>query len=73
MALTISGIDLFKLSIPLKRPFAIADLYALKGIASPQYSPDGKYLFFQRKVGGNTDIYWVDARVLEALRPKELR
>jgi hypothetical protein len=33
-------------------------------------SPDGKYLFFQRKVDGNTDIYWVDARVIETLRPK---
>jgi hypothetical protein len=38
----------------------------------PKVSPDGKYLFFQRKVDGNTDIYWVDARVIEALRPKEL-
>ena len=24
-------------------------------------SPDGKYLFFQRKVDGNTDVYWVEA------------
>ncbi len=38
----------------------------------PKVSPDGKYLFFQRKVDGNTDIYWVDARVIEALKPKEL-
>ena len=36
----------------------------------PKVSPDGKYLFFQRKVGGNTDIFWVDARIIEALRPK---
>ena len=28
-------------------------------------SPDGKYLFFQRKVDGNTDIYWVDAMVID--------
>jgi len=28
-------------------------------------SPDGKYLFFQRKVDGNTDIYWVDATVID--------
>ena len=28
-------------------------------------SPDGKYLFFQRKVDGNTDIYWVDAKVID--------
>ena len=39
----------------------------------PKASPDGKYLFFQRKVDGNTDIYWVDARVIEALTPKDLR
>jgi hypothetical protein len=36
----------------------------------PKVSPDGKYLFFQRKVDGNTDVYWVEARVIEALRPK---
>jgi len=36
----------------------------------PKVPPDGKYLFLQRKVDGNTDIYWVDARVLEPLRPK---
>ena len=36
-------------------------------------SPDGRHLFFQRKVNGNTDIYWVDARVIEAVRPTELR
>ena len=27
-------------------------------------SPDGKYLFFQRHVEGNTDVYWVDAGVI---------
>ena len=39
----------------------------------PKVSPVGKYLFFQRKVDGNTDVYWVDARVIEALRPKDPR
>ena len=29
---------------------------------------DRKFLFFQRKVDGNTDIYWVDAKILEALK-----
>lgn len=33
----------------------------------PKVSPDGKYLFFQRKVDGNTDIYWVDAKVIKAV------
>ncbi len=32
-------------------------------------SPDGKYLFFTSGRGGADDIYWVDARVFEALRP----
>ena len=36
-------------------------------------SPDAKFLFFQRKIDGNTDIYWVDAKVIaqakEVTRP----
>jgi hypothetical protein len=32
-------------------------------------SPDGRFLFFARVVGGNADIYWVDASVLDAYRP----
>jgi hypothetical protein len=31
-------------------------------------SPDGKFLFFQRKADGNTDIFWVDAQATEAPR-----
>ncbi|MBN1940035.1 MAG: PD40 domain-containing protein [Candidatus Aminicenantes bacterium] len=31
-------------------------------------SPDGKYLFFQRKVDGDTDIYWVDAKIVHDLK-----
>jgi hypothetical protein len=30
-------------------------------------SPDGKFLFFQRKVNRNTDIFWVDAKIIETL------
>lgn len=33
-------------------------------------SPDGKFLFFHRRVNGNGDIYWVDAGILDAFRPK---
>jgi hypothetical protein len=34
-------------------------------------TPDGKYMFFNRNVGdGNTDIFWVDTRVIDNLRPK---
>ncbi|UCE19602.1 MAG: PD40 domain-containing protein [Gemmatimonadota bacterium] len=32
-------------------------------------SPDGKYLFYLR----NRDIYWVDARIIEALKPEDLK
>jgi len=34
-------------------------------------SPDGKYFFFHRSFGGDTgDIYWVDAQIIETLRPQ---
>jgi hypothetical protein len=33
-------------------------------------TPDGKYLFFYRDISpGNLDIYWVDAKVIDTLRP----
>lgn len=33
----------------------------------PYVSPDGKYFFFHR----NNDIYWVSAKIIEDLKPKE--
>jgi hypothetical protein len=35
-------------------------------------TPDGKYILFNRGMddAGNIDIYWVDAQIIEALRPK---
>jgi len=30
-------------------------------------SPDGKYLFFTSKRAGEGDIFWVDAKIIEAL------
>ena len=34
-------------------------------------TPDGKYLFFNRNMGpDNTDTFWVDAQIIENLRPK---
>ncbi len=34
-------------------------------------SPDGKYFFFNRKMSAeDSDIYWVDAQIIESLRPK---
>ncbi|KNC69183.1 PD40 domain-containing protein [Pseudoalteromonas ardens] len=38
--------------------------------ASASVTPDGKYLFFNRDVGDKEgDVYWVDAQVIEVLRP----
>lgn len=46
--------------------------------ASGYVSPDGKYLFFNRKPVRDTDgtqpegdIYWVDAKIIETLKPKQ--
>lgn len=43
----------------------------------PQVTPDGKYLFFNRMVPSATgdtdrqsDLYWIDAQIIETLRPK---
>ncbi|MEP2101669.1 MAG: serine hydrolase [Parasphingorhabdus sp.] len=39
--------------------------------ASAYVTPDGKYLFFNRTVPpAEGDIYWVDAQIIENLRPK---
>ncbi|PKV50929.1 WD40 repeat protein [Aquimarina sp. MAR_2010_214] len=39
--------------------------------ASAYVTPDGKYIFFNREVSsGNGDIFWVDAQIIETLRPK---
>jgi len=35
----------------------------------PMLSPDGKYLFFSSGRNGTPDIFWVDARVIEAFKP----
>lgn len=34
-------------------------------------SPDGQYLFFTRNITGRGDIYWVEAGIIEEMRPKE--
>lgn len=34
-------------------------------------TPDGKYFFFNRKIGPeDSDVYWVDAQIIENLKPK---
>ena len=43
--------------------------------AGPKVTPDGRYLFFVRNMGSdmfeNVDIFWVDAQIIETLRPKK--
>ncbi|NVJ97308.1 MAG: PD40 domain-containing protein [Alphaproteobacteria bacterium] len=35
-------------------------------------TPDGKYLFFNRSIDpDNTDTYWVDAKIIEEMRPRQ--
>ena len=34
----------------------------------PNVTPDGKYFFFTTNKTGNRDIYWVDAKIIDALK-----
>ncbi len=39
---------------------------------TPMVTPDGKYLFFTRGDGIDSDIYWVDAKVIENIKNSNL-
>ncbi|MFC1493132.1 ankyrin repeat domain-containing protein [candidate division KSB1 bacterium] len=39
----------------------------------PIVSPDNKYLFFNSQRAGNSDIYWVNAEIIESLKPEGIR
>ncbi len=39
----------------------------------PCVTPDGKHLFFASDRNGNFDYYWVDARIIDELRPRDLK
>ncbi len=39
----------------------------------PYLTLDGKYFFFTSNKPGNREIYWVDAKVIEVLKPKVLK
>jgi len=48
------------------------------GEGGPQVTPDGKYIFFNRmvpnangKAGSQSDLYWINAQLIEDLRPKQ--
>jgi len=40
---------------------------------TPVITSDGKYLFFASDRSGNDEIYWADAKIIEDLKPKELK
>jgi Tol biopolymer transport system component len=47
-----------------------------KRVLCPAVTPDGKYFFFTRKDSeedGWGNIYWVDAKIIEDFKPKELK
>ena len=39
----------------------------------PMISPDSKYLFYSNSTNENDDIYWVDAKIIEELKPNKLK
>ncbi len=41
----------------------------------PTLSPDGKYFLFNRRnvITGKSNIYWVDAKIIEELKPDDLK
>lgn len=43
------------------------------GTRFARLSPDGRYLFFTKIYGGRDDIYWVNAAVIDELRPPGLK
>jgi len=41
--------------------------------STPVVSPDGKYLFFMSRRNGIGEFFWVDAKIINDLKPKELK
>jgi hypothetical protein len=39
----------------------------------PYITSDGKYLFFSNDSAGNLEIYWVDSKIIQNLKPQELK
>jgi Tol biopolymer transport system component len=55
-------------------PIPMGDLINSTGSENrPYVTNDGRFLFYTSTVGGNRDIYWVDANVIEDLKPKEFK
>jgi Tol biopolymer transport system component len=54
-----------KIKMPVQSPVVI--------MGAPRITPDGKYLFFCYFDGKGHMVYWGSARIIEDLRPKELK
>ncbi len=50
-----------------------AEINSDKSENRPYVSPDGRYLFYTSTKRGNRDIYWVNAGIIEDLKPDELK
>jgi WD40-like Beta Propeller Repeat len=53
-----------KTGTPVKTPSVI--------MGAPRISPDGKYLFFSYFNGKAHMVYWISAKIIEEMRPKDL-
>jgi hypothetical protein len=51
-------------------PVDLNDKYGIKGMC-PMVTKDGKYLFYLDYVNSRSQPFWVSARFIEELRPKE--
>lgn len=51
-------------AVPMAREVPLCGKARLPGL-----SPDGRYMFFCAYQGGDVDVYWVDAGVIDLLRP----
>ncbi len=51
------------------KPQNMKDILGIKPTGKARVTYDGKYLFFTSR----GDIYWVDAKVIEKLKPKEMK
>ena len=42
-------------------------------VTTPYVSPDGRFLFYTRQQAGVFEYCWVDAKIIEEFKPKELK
>ena len=50
-----------------------ANVNSISSEICPIVTLDGKYLFFTSRRRGNADIYWINSKIIEELKPEELK